>query len=155
MKKSILVYLLALVLGGVMSLCTNVEARLSDKVIVDLRLEEPFDRFTTIMEKAGIEIDYDKIDAIVIIPLDTRYNGIYWENSVYLSTNLQVPKGTSRAAEEDFVLYVLAHEIAHSQGMMHTPNDPWNLMYNSAEFALNLLYVKSIEEIILDAYCPD
>jgi hypothetical protein len=107
------------------------------------------------MEENDIKIDYDQLESVVVIPLDMRLNGLYWDNVVYLSININVPKGTSSKLKQDFVLYILAHEIAHSQGMRHTPNNPWHLMYNYGDYILDMIKTKSIEEIILNAYCPD
>lgn len=160
MKKGLIVYLLALILGGTVTLCSNIEPVQSEiikvdyGVKVDWRLEELFDRFNLLMEENDIEIDYTKLQSIVVIPLDERINGLYWEDVVYISINISVPRGTSPELEEDYVLYTLAHEIGHSQGMEHLPNNPWHLMYNGADFAIANIKAKSIEEIILDAYCP-
>ena len=160
MKKGLIIYLLALLLGGAISLCSNIEPYPNEIVVehhgveVDWRLEDLFDEFTLLMDENDIEIDYTKLEKIVVIPLDKRFNGLYWEDVVYLSINITVPKGTSPELEKDFVLYTLAHEIAHSQGMTHTPNNPWHLMYNGADFAIANIKAKGIEEIILNAYCP-
>ena len=160
MKKFLIIYILALILGGSISMCSNKEKEVpsvleipSYGVEVDWRLGDLFDRFNLLMEQNDIEIDYTKLERIVVLPLDRQFNGLYWEETIYININLSVPNGTTLQVERDFVLYVLAHEIGHSQGMAHTPQNPFNLMYNGGEFAISNIKAKSIEEIILNAYC--
>lgn len=131
------------------------EIPIEEQIPVDPLLEFLFDRFILLMEENDIEIDYSKITSIGVLPLKKGLNGMQkpTTSTITLSYFIKTPVGTSMQAQNDFIFYVLAHEIGHSQGFGHSKN-AFDLMYPTSEYAMGIITTIGIEEYILDAYQP-
>lgn len=135
------------------SIKAEAEIPIHETIPVDSLIEFLFDRFVLLMEDNCIEIDYSKINSIDVLPLADGLNGIQSEETwnIVLNYYMKTPKGEDLQVRNDFIFYVLAHEIGHSQGFKHSTN-PFDLMYPTSGFALGIIKTTGIEEYILHAY---
>lgn len=151
--KQLLIYIILCAL--VISDCSpkTVQQFIPDNTEVDEYILPYYLRFVELMEDNNIEVDYSKIDDIQVIPLEKMTNGLYYPatKDIIINYYFQIPDGYTREFKEDFILYILAHEIAHSQGLEHS-KDAASLMYFSDKYSLGLLTTIGVEELILNTY---
>lgn len=131
------------------------EIPIEERIPVDPLLEGQFDRFILLMKDNCIEIDYSKITSIGVLPLREGLNGMQQAvtGTITLSYYIKTPITSPLQVQNDFIFYVLAHEIGHSQGFKHNMNQ-FDLMYPSSEFAMGMITTIGVEELVLNAYKP-
>lgn len=155
-----LVLLILLVLNSC-SACKNT-SRPSDKVICDSYSQPIFDRFVDIAEKHNLVVDYSQIHSISFVPLSWGIQGLYSTKTkvIILNIDYQLPKVIAdqltplqhQLMLQEGILYILAHEIGHSQGMEHLPSGTPGLMAEGDSLAYWLIVEKGIEDIICEAF---
>lgn len=131
------------------------------KIHIDTSLQEQFFRLDSLLSSAGVVIDYTKIDKIITAPLASGKQGVYFPDSrvLIINSNLRLPpvmlfgpRVDILQMVEDYALVVMAHEVMHSQGVLHVP-DPNSIMFPSDTFTIANLTIKGPENYILEAYC--
>tara|TARA_R110002073_G_scaffold144403_3_gene296505 strand:- start:38 stop:574 length:537 start_codon:yes stop_codon:yes gene_type:complete len=126
---------------------------------VDVNLEKHFNKLDSIYTARGIIIDYTQVSAIkdmTQLPPDPRHNGRQFEGLynritkvVYINTFQS--EAFWNGTYEEKILVIIAHEVAHSQGIDHTLN-PCSIMYPSSAYSLALINTTNIDKLVTDIY---
>lgn len=129
---------------------------------VEPQLQKYFDRLDSIYEANNIKIDYKKINNIYVVdslPESSSYNKSFIEGmydketkNIYINTN-QIQASLFNKYD-DIILVIMAHEVAHSQGIGHTL-DQYSLMYPSSSFTLYLLFHYRVDDLMVQIYLDD
>lgn len=160
MKKILLLLAIAVT-------CSCTPQHPSYQVEVDSICRETFDRFVRIVVERDIEIDWSQIKTIEAVPLMMGMNGMYSTETrnIYMNIYFSVPNvimkqipenqpKKRRQLVEDAFLFVMAHEIAHSQGHPHIAADLPHLMNKNDRWMYFMIVDQGIETIIFDFFCP-
>ena len=127
-------------------------------VKVDKELRDYFQQLRDFYMINGVDIDYRKIRAVRLRDkmIDENGNslaGYYREDNVILIRGYH-PNATINNIYDKIMLATLAHEIGHSQGLLHDTIDIDNLMYRSNYYVYDNLLSgrKTLTEILLSPY---
>lgn len=110
-----------------------------------------------IVEENKLNVDWDKIQAVELIPLAYNIQG-YWSNNastVMISYYFTFPpyQVLTREEKDDFILLTLAHEVGHSQGLKHIDPDKIGLMSPHSKFELGVIRGSlGAEQFIINTY---
>lgn len=98
-----------------------------------------------------IDIDWDKIKYIKVYNNEQGLLGRWIEGAKTIQINLINSKAREEGRYEAMILLIVAHEIAHSQGVNHT-RDPSSIMYVHNGFIFDLLKTKTLGSLVLTPY---
>ena len=110
-------------------------------------LKPHYSYIVNLLEKNNIKIDYSKIKNITIAPMKD-FRGYHAEGGVIIISYFGF---NNKGTINEEVILTLAHEIAHSQGLKHTPNKI-GLMFPSDKFDRYFIENKKIDSIIIDTF---
>jgi hypothetical protein len=113
------------------------------------------------MLENNINVDYNNISQINSIPLGGGLLGIYQPEtkSVFVNTKLPLPfaeylmtpKEEIKKLEKDYLFVILAHEIMHSQGVLHV-NDTNSIMMADDIYVIRNIKKIGAEKYVLNTY---
>jgi hypothetical protein len=130
--------------------------------VVD-KIFQPYSaKLDSIYEANEIEVDYTKVSRITHIDsvpshpeLAGRvFEGLYDPVNKIVYINPRQIDAFFAGHYNNFLLLILAHEIAHSQGKPHS-SDENSIMYVNSSNSLNLLDECTVEELVTAIYLED
>ena len=154
--------LTALIIANTTVTVTEVVEVNSPAVKVSPDLQPQFDRLNNLLEAEGIKLDYSKLRAINTLPLAGTFQGIYdptthvltidYPYKVPMLVMVLTPKNQLKKVISDWQLVTLAHEIMHSQGVLHEDDNPESIMGSTDENFGRYINTIGAEEFILRTY---
>lgn len=124
-------------------------------------LQEQYTRFQVLMLENNIDVDYSKVSQLNAIPLGNGLLGLYQPEtkSVFISSTLSLPfaeylmtpKEKIKQLEEDYLLVIIAHEVMHSQGVLHV-DDSTSIMVTDDTYVFENIKKIGAEQYILNTY---
>ena len=110
---------------------------------VQKELKPYFNELIEIVEKNDLDVDWGKVDAIILSPLSRGIQG-YWSqdgSTIMINYLFIFPSFVELTNDEkdDFILLTLAHEVGHSQGLKHIATDKIGLMSPHSKFELGII----------------
>jgi len=152
MKRTLVIAILS-VTAFTYSYFYNFEAE-GEKMFVHTKLQPFMVELTDILEKNNVEVDWSKIQTVTLLPLKDGIQGFWSRDNSTVSINfyVQLPPFESLTAQEqdDFILLILAHEVGHSQGLVHTAADVEGLMNPTSKYDLTAIRENRVEQYIVD-----
>lgn len=150
----------------ILLLCAIVLASCSankpENVLCDSLAQPIFDRFVDIAEENDLKIDYTQVQSISFLPLNWGMQGVYNQKTKTITLNIDymLPKviyeqlnvTQRQKMVHDGILYILAHEIGHSQGLPHLEVGTPELMAENDAVMYWLIVEKGVDQIICEAF---
>lgn len=133
-----------------------------DRVLCDSLSQPIFDRFLEVAQENKLEIDFSQVHSVSFAPLNWGMQGVYnvRTKTIILNLDYHLPKviaddltpGQHRKMVQDGILYILAHEIGHSQGFHHLEAGTPELMAENDQMMYWLIVEEGVEDIICKAF---
>lgn len=150
--KNVLFTLFAFLLT--VSYSPNFKASERNHIKVHPELQKHYIRFVRLAEANNLNIDWSQIEAVELIPMRTNIQGYYARHSktviisYYYSLPLMIK--LSKQEVEDIIFLTLAHEIGHSQGLMHVEVGKMDLMHPDARYDVKVVKGMGVEQYIVN-----
>lgn len=140
-----------------------------DKVEVEAQFQRYYDTLSAIYKRNKIKFDYNKVSKVMHIdsmpPMyfikdgkvfkdTTKYEGLYNKINKIIYINPSQMDAFWAGKYHEMVTIILAHEMAHSQGKLHS-SDYCSLMYFDSTYSISLLRESTVEELVTAIYLTD
>lgn len=120
---------------------------------VDLKLKGAVRQLEFLYRSKGVSIDWKKVRSVMTYSPKAPWLGIYNTRTkrIFIHTKNIAQDYPSDGLYKKILLLVLAHEVAHSQGLGHV-KDPLSIMNDSAWFLEYLLEDQRLTDLLLQPY---
>lgn len=126
----------------------------SKSVKVDKELRNTFRALAHLYKQKDIDIDYKQILKVVYVNKDTGWVGLYDPKKRIVYVNGFPYASMSKMKRSTKLALIMAHEMAHSQGIDHSLNYK-SIMYPSSQFIIFLIQVQTrVTDLALTPYQP-